>query len=61
MNLTPTQKNIISKNTLRLRQLNDSQIILFALAEIIEQMEDMPEGRRIPLFTTLKERAGVQP
>lgn len=61
MNLTPTQKNIIERNTNRLRQLNDPQIILFALAEIIESLECMPEGRRIPLLTTLKERAGVQP
>lgn len=61
MNLTPSQINIIERNTNRLRQLNDPQIILFALAEIIEQMEGMPAGRRIPLLTTLKERAGVQP
>jgi len=61
MNLTPSQINIISRNTERLRQLNDNQIILFALAEIIENLQEMPAGRRFPLLTTLKERAGVQP
>lgn len=61
MNLTPSQINIISRNTDRLRQLTDPQIILFTLAEIVEHMEDIPVGRRHPLLTTLKERAGVQP
>lgn len=60
-NLTPTQLNIIKRNTERLRELNDLQITLFALAEIIESMDSLPVGRRIPLLTTLKERAGIQP
>ncbi len=61
MSLTPSQLNIIKRNTDRLRQLTDPQIILFALAEILEGMEHIPAGRRLPLLTTLKERAGVQP
>lgn len=61
MSMTPSQLNIIKRNTERLRALNDNQIVLFALAEIIEGMDALPVGRRYPLLTSLRERAGVQP
>jgi len=61
MSLTPSQLNIIKRTTDRLRELNDPQITLFALAIILENMEHIPVGQRLPLITTLKERAGVQP
>lgn len=60
MSMTPTQLNIIKRNTERLRTLNDNQIIMFAMAEIIEGLDTLPVGRRYPLLTSLRERAGVE-
>ena len=58
--LTPTQAKIITGSLEQLRMLNDSQIIMLALAHIIDNMEEMLPELRIPMSITLKERAGQE-
>jgi len=58
--LTPTQQTIIQKSLDRLRTFNDNQIILLALAQIVDHLDHVAPSLRLPLSINLKERAGIE-